>query len=64
MVPPGEFLAHGPSRGSPASPWLSTSHSTVTTWVEHRAEPGMGEVRKTGKAAAALLGFWLDEQAS
>lgn len=51
-------LGHGPPRGSPASAWLSTSHSSATNWVEHRAEPGVVEVREAGEAVTAFPGLW------
>lgn len=51
-------LSRGPPRGSPASAWLSTSHSNITRWAEHRAEPGVMDVRETAEAVTAFLGLW------
>lgn len=55
MVPPGESLAHGPTLvvHQPLH-----CHHMGRAQGSPRAEPDMGEVRKTGKAAAGLLGFW------
>lgn len=53
-----EVLGRGPPRGSLASAWLSTGHSSVTKWVEHRAEPGVVAVREAGEAVTAFLGVW------